>query len=140
MEHNVKQRLSTEKFDVLLDTDVCDAYNNADLTIQLRLGFRPINPAGNVAEGTYHDYGDATAPNRKIIRWTPASWARWTQNMVSTAQAYWDGKFWLVNNFAELEKEIRGVKYRPNIYGRCQITATTIDPNVYGPYDDASYY
>jgi hypothetical protein len=131
----MKQRLSTAQWEAELNTDVCDPYTNAELTIQLRLGFRQINPAGGAAEGTYHDYGDSTEPNRRIIRWTPGAWARWTQSMVASAQSYWHGRFWLINNFPVLEYDVRGTRYRPNVWCRFTATATTIDPAIYGPWD-----
>lgn len=108
-------------FDAELDETVCDAYNNADLTLTMKLGFRQINPAGGAATGTYHDYGDVTEPTRNIIKWTPGSWARWKNNFVRTAQRYWHGKFWLVNNFPVLEFEDKGVKYRHNVYCRFKL-------------------
>ena len=114
----MKQRLSTAEWTAELNTDVCDEYNNAELTLELRLGFRQINPAGNAASGTYHDYGDPTEPNRRIIRWTPGSWATWTENLVTSAREYWHGHFWLVNNFPVHEYDIRGTRYRPNIWCR----------------------
>jgi hypothetical protein len=57
----VKKQLSLGKFDVILDAGVCDARNNADLTLRLKLGFRQINPAS----GTYNDYGSASGTPRK---------------------------------------------------------------------------
>lgn len=131
----MKKSVSTSKWDAVLDTDMCDPYNNAELTLKLRIGFRQINPAGGAAEGTYNDYGDATETARKIIKWTPQAWNQWTSDLVSSAQKYWHGKFWLVNNFAELEYEVKSVKYRPNVWCRCEISAVLIDPAVYGPWD-----
>ncbi|NOQ12920.1 MAG: hypothetical protein GQ583_00360 [Methyloprofundus sp.] len=108
-------------FDAELNETICDAYNNADLTLTLKLGFRQINPAGGAASGTYHDYGDATETARNIVKWTPGSWSRWKTNFVSSAQRYWHGKFWLINNFPVLEFEDKGVKYRHNVYCRFKI-------------------
>lgn len=112
----MKKRISTAAWDALLDTDVCDAYNNADLTITLKMGFKQINPPGGAATGTYHDYGDPSSPARKIVRWTPAEWAKWKSNFLASAQEYWHGKFWLINDFSVLDYEDNGVKYRPNIW------------------------
>jgi hypothetical protein len=108
-------------FDAELDETVCDAYNNANLTLTLKLGFRRINPAGGAVRGTYHDYGDPTEPTRNIVRWTAHSWASWKTNFIQTAQTYWNGKFWLVNNHPVLEFEDKGVKYRHNIYCRFKL-------------------
>lgn len=114
----MKKRISTASWDALLDTDVCDAYNNADLTITLKMGFKKINPPTGTAVGTYNDYGDASSPSRKIVRWSAAEWAGWKNNFIRSAEKYWHGKFWLANNFSALEFDHKGVKYRPNIWCR----------------------
>lgn len=118
-----KRTKNYARFDAELDETVCDRYNNANLTITLKLGFRQINPAGGAETGTYRDYGRATTPQRRIRKWTPGSWSLWKQNFVSTAQSYWNGKFWLVNNFPTLEFEDREVVYRHNIFCRFRLTA-----------------
>lgn len=112
----MKKKISTPAWDALLDTNVCDQYNNADLTITLKMGFKQINPPGGAATGMYNDYGSATSPARKIVKWTTAEWTGWKNHFVKSAQKYWHGKFWLVNNFAEFEYDHKGVKYRPNIW------------------------
>jgi hypothetical protein len=117
----MKTGLSLAQFEAELNTDTCDPYNNAELTLTLKLGFRQINPAAGAADGTYHDYGDRTAPTRRIVKWTNGSWNLWKKNFVDTAQRFWDGKFWLSNNFPEYEFEKNGVKYRPNIWCRLKI-------------------
>lgn len=127
----VAQKKTTKKFnsyDAELDTTVCDRYNNADLTLRVKLGFRQINPAGRAAQGQYNDYGDPAATARNIIRWTPGAWGRWKENFVRTAQPYWSGEFWLINNFATLEFEDRGVKYRPNLFCKLRLTAADAAP------------
>ena len=103
----MKKKLTFSKFDAELNTDCCDPYNNAELTLTLRMGFRQINPAGGAASGTYHDYGDATAPTRKIVKWSAAAWSTWKSNFVSSAQAFWAGKFWLINDFRQLPLQER---------------------------------
>ncbi|MEY4589821.1 MAG: hypothetical protein RL497_1897 [Pseudomonadota bacterium] len=118
----MKKTITTSSWDAELNTDVCNTYNNADLTLKLRLGFNQINPPSGAVEGTYHDYGDATAPTRKIIRWTDTSWSTWKTNFLQTARQYWHGKFWLVNNFDELSFDVKGVKFRPNIWCRFELT------------------
>lgn len=116
--------MSLPRFSAELNTDVCDAYTNAELTLKLRLGFEQVNPAGTADEGTYNDYGDATATSRRIIRWTPGSWASWKQNFVRSAERFWNGKFWLVNNFPLYEFAGNGATYRPNIYCKMDIVGS----------------
>ncbi len=117
----MKTGLCLSTFNIGLDTDVCDPYNNAELTISLRVGFRQVNPAGDAAQGTYNDYGSATGTARKIVRWTPGAWAHWKMNFVNSAQSFWHGKFWLVNNFPIYEYEYLGKRYRPNIWCRFRL-------------------
>jgi hypothetical protein len=117
----MKYKASLASFDAELDTGPCDPYNNAELTLTLKLGFRQINPAGGAADGTYHDYGDPTAPTRRIVKWTNGSWNLWKRNFVNTAQSFWHGRFWLSNNFVRYEFNRGGVQYRPNIWCRLKI-------------------
>jgi hypothetical protein len=74
---------------------------------------------------------------RKIVKWDKGGWEDWKANFVKSARRYWHGKFWLVNNFKELEFNDKGVLYRPNVWcrfaligsdhiRRCTITATPI--------------
>ncbi len=131
----MKKTAFTAQWNAELNTDVCDPYNNADLTITLKLGFRQINPAGGAAEGTHRDYGDPTKTARKIIKWTPASWQAWINNLCQSAQKYWHGKFWLLNNHSVLEYTVRGVTYRPNIWCRFIVSHTDVPQNFMGPID-----
>ena len=39
----MKTGMSTASYDMELDTDVCNHYSNANLTITLNIGFRQIN-------------------------------------------------------------------------------------------------
>ena len=124
----MQKKIQTAEWDATLDADCCNALTNAEITIDLRLGFRQINPSGAAAKGTYHDYGDATAPSRKVVKWTPGAWARWRSFLMKSAQDYWTGRFWLLNNFPVLEYQVKGVTFRPNIWCRLKISEATIPP------------
>lgn len=117
----MKSTLSFKRFDAELNTDVCDPYNNAELTLTLKMGFRQINPTGGAAEGTYHDYGDPTEPMRKIIKWTDASWKTWKTNFVQSAQSFWHGKFWLINDAGAFSFTKGGETYYPNVWCRFKL-------------------
>ena len=117
----MKLRRTSSVGDYTLDTDRCDPYTNVDLTITLKLGFRQINPSGATSSGTYNDYGDPSAPARKIAKWSAGEWLTWKRNFAASAQRYWHGKFWLINNFPEFEFEAKQVKYRPNVYCRFEL-------------------
>lgn len=118
----MKKTFALGKYDVELDTDVCDYSNNANLTIHLKLGFRQINPAGGAAEGTYNDYGDATEQARKIIKWTDGAWKIWKDNLINTAQRFWHGKFWLINSRGVLGYKANTKVMIPNFYCRFKLT------------------
>lgn len=120
----MKKTIPFARFDAELDTDVCDAYNNADLTLTLRLGFTQINPPGTAATGTYNDYGSATGLPRQIVRWTPAAWAAWKTDFVTTAQQFWTGKFWLVNDSGLFSYAVGSTTFVPNIYCKLRIVAS----------------
>jgi hypothetical protein len=117
----MKKKLAFQKFDAQLNTDCCDSLNNAELTLTLRMGFRQINPTGGTAEGTYHDYGNAAKPTRRIIKWTPDAWSRWKQNFVSSAQAFWTGKFWLITDSGSFTFIKGGTTYYPNVWCRFEL-------------------
>lgn len=117
----MKIGMSFPEYDAELNTDVCDRYNNAELTLTLRLGFKQINPAGGAAQGTYRDYGDATGTARKIIKWSPHSWGHWKKNFVRSARKFWHGRIWLVNDFSDYDFVDGGVTYRPNIWCRFEL-------------------
>ena len=119
----MKKTIKFAKFDALLNTDSCDAQTNADLTLTMNLGFRQINPPAGAASGMYNDYGDVNDPARKIIRWTDASWATWKANFITTAQDFWNGKFWLLNDSGCFSYKVLGTTFVPNIYCRMAITA-----------------
>ena len=117
----MKSKLSFKRFDAELNTDVCDPYNNAELTLTLKMGFRQINPAGGAAEGSYPDYGDATKPARKIIKWTDASWKTWKTNFTQSAESFWHGKFWLINDVGAFAFTKGGETYYPNVWCRFKL-------------------
>jgi hypothetical protein len=119
----MRKSVRTARWNAELNTDVCDAYNNADLTITLRLGFRQINPPGGAREGTYNDYGDPTRTARKIVKWPAGEWVAWTHNLASSAQRYWNGKFWILNTFPLLEFKQAGITYRPNFWCKLRIVS-----------------
>lgn len=112
----MKTSVKTTKFDAEFDTGPCDATNNAELTITLKLGFRQINPAGGSNTGTYHDYGDVNDPSRNIVKWSDPTWRSWMENFCRSAQSFWNGKFWLLNNIGAHPYDVKGTVYIPNVY------------------------
>ncbi len=60
---------------------------------------------------------------RKIVKWTPSSWATWKNNFIKSAEKYWHGKFWLINNFSLFEYTHNGQKYVPNIWCCLDLTS-----------------
>ncbi len=129
--NTVKKTLNLPKFDATLNTDVCDARNNAELTLKLKLGFRQINPVGGAASGMYNDYGSATGTPRKIVKWTPGEWAAWKSNFVRSAQAFWHGKFWLVNQLGYFGYKVGAQIYLPNIWCRFEMVGSEASSGVH---------
>ena len=117
----MKKKLTFSKFDAELNTDCCDPYNNAELTLTLQMGFRQINPAGGASAGTHNDYGRATAPTRKIVKWSSNSWENWKASFVSSAQKFWAGKFWLINDSASFPYKNGAATYFPNVWCRFKL-------------------
>ncbi len=126
------------RWDSELNPIPCNRYNNAELTIFLRVCLEQANPAGGAATGTVNEWGtDATGTGpghgtaRRVAKWTPETWNRFTRRYQKEVQSYWDGKFWLVNksNFAEMDYDDLKVTYRPNIWCRfdLEVTATAAE-------------
>lgn len=79
------------KWNATLDEYVRNATTNADLTIYISVFFKKIDPAtGN--KGTHPDT-DAT--QRKIQKWAPGEFERYTKRLVTEAARFWNGVFWL---------------------------------------------
>lgn len=113
--------LKLARCDAILSTDHCNLRTNADLTLVLRLGFRQINPAGAASSGTYNDYGDSSRKARKIIKWDGPSWAAWKHGFCSSAERFWHGKFWLLNNLGVFPYQAPGLVMVPNFYCRFRL-------------------
>ena len=135
-------RVNPGRWDSELNPLPCDRYNNAELTIFLRVFLQQGNPARGAAKGTAREWGtgDATGltgsghgRERKIIRWTNGAWDRWTARYEREVQAFWSGKFWLVNTagFAELDFTNKGETYSPNIWCRFNLEVTQNDSNAH---------
>ncbi len=124
----MEKKIVTPAWDAILNTNVANKYNNAELTIALRIGFKQINPPKGALTGTYNDYGDPASPARKIVKWTPKSWGLWKKNFVGSAEKFWHGKFWLENNFSAFEFTDDGVEYIPNIW--CKFSLVGNDSTV----------
>ena len=117
----MRQRTYTKHWTAELDTDVCNRHTNANLTLYLNLAFRQINPANGAEAGQFNDYGSPTETARKTASWTSSAWETWTRNLVWSAQHFWNGRFWLNNNFGLFEFSDGVATYRPHIYCRLRI-------------------
>ena len=127
-------RQNTGRWDSELSPLPCDRYNNAEMTIFLRVFLEQVNPAGGAAEGTAREWGtDAGGRSgtgrgtaRRIVRWNTGTWNRWRRRYQREVQAFWHGKFWLVarHTIADLDFEERSVTYRPNIWCRFRLQVT----------------
>lgn len=112
----MKSTLKFATYDAELDTGMCDARNNAELTLTLKLGFRQINPAGGAKTGIYNDFGSASGDPRRIVPWTPTEWTLWKSQFVRSAEKYWHGRFWLVNNCGAYPYKLGTQILLPNVW------------------------
>ena len=110
-----------KKFDAIINTDVCDRYNNAEITVVAKLFLQQGNPDGGAKNGTAND---ANGNAKNIIRWTSSSWRAWTSRFVQVNMRTGHGKFWLINNLQWNKFKDRGVEYYPNIWCRLKIEMT----------------
>lgn len=96
---------------------------NADLTIYIHVYFSKIDPAG--AAGLYGDTDDtpATPSKKKIQKWKPGEFERYTKNLVSGAQRFWNGVFWLrtPRTYNDLNYPDVGATHRCNLYCRFEL-------------------
>ncbi|MEH3038608.1 MAG: hypothetical protein PGN21_00850 [Sphingomonas paucimobilis] len=113
--------LHMPKFDASLNTDWCNARNNAELLLTLRLGFRQVNPAGDRATGTYNDYGSPNGKPRKIVKWSQSAWTVWKATFCRSAERFWNGKFWILNRSGILAKRSGAFIFIPNIWCKFDI-------------------
>lgn len=106
-----------KKFSGELDPDVCDRYNNADLTVISKIHLVQGNPAAGANRGTTPD-SDGTSV--RIKKWDREAWNWWSMRFKSVCQLY-SGKFWLINNLKWNKYEDRKVEYYPNIWCRLKL-------------------
>lgn len=108
----MKTSTDTNLGQYLLDTDCCDPYTNAELTITLRLAFSQINPANNALSGKGVD---GEGKSHKIMKWGDRQWEYWLKSFVRTCRQYWNDRFWLISNFSALDFKHGSDTYRPNV-------------------------
>ena len=85
------------RFDAVMETDVCTPRTNADITLIMRLGVQQVNPANGASEGTF----EGSEPGRggkRIVRWNAICWLAWKHHFQRSAERFWNGRFWLLNN------------------------------------------
>jgi hypothetical protein len=96
---------------------------NADLTIYIRVYFSKIEPAH--ATGLYGDTDDTTTrpSKKKIQKWRHGEFEHYTRNLVSSAQRFWDGVFWLKTpkTYNALNYPDISATHRCNLYCRFKL-------------------
>jgi hypothetical protein len=119
------------KWDSTLEDEVRNATTNADLIISINVFFQEINPAGT-ATGLYNDTDSGTAdpttkavaPKRRIQAWKPGEFSQFTSKLITEAQKFWSGIFWLrtPHNFKGLDWPDSNPKYRCNVYCKLELS------------------
>jgi hypothetical protein len=119
----MKDIIKYSRFDAELNTDPCDAYTNADLTLMLRLGFEQNNPPDGAATGTYHDYNRPDQPVHGIVRWDQVSWMKWKKDIVWIIEKSFNNRMWLLNQSAAFSYKGKKDTYWPNMNCKIKIIA-----------------
>jgi len=111
------------KWDATLDEWVRNSHTNAPLTIHINIHFVKIDPAG--ATSTYGDANDTSAhpSKRKIQHWVKGEFELYTKRLVSGAQSFWDGVYWLKtpDRYKELDWPDGKPTHRCHIYCRFEL-------------------
>lgn len=118
------------KWDATLAEYVRNSSTNADLTIFIRVFFAKIDPPKGQT-GVYPDSDErpGNPSKKKIQRWAPAEFERYTHHLVGGAQRFWDGVFWL-----QTPKAYEGLNWpdskpthRCNLYCRFELTQALLE-------------
>ena len=106
-----------------LNEDVRNTFTNADLTIYIKVNFQKIDPADAV--GTYGDTDDTPSnpSKKKIQKWRPGEFERFTSTLLRSAQNFWNGKFWLEtpSSYDDLNYPDDKSTHRCNLYCRLEL-------------------
>jgi len=100
-------------WDAVLDTRMCDKYNNAELTLIIKVAFEQYSPMFG-----YGPIKDSDGNEFECIPWKASAWEKWINHFVSINEYWWDGGFWLMNNYKLLPYSIGRDTFIPNIYCR----------------------
>ena len=117
-------KLSTGgKWDATLDEFVRNGHTNVPLTIYIRVQFVKIDPAGKT--GTYGDADDepGSPSKRQIQRWGKGEFEHYTKRLVTGAQQFWNGIFWLKtpDKYKELDWPDGKATHRCHIYCKFEL-------------------
>jgi hypothetical protein len=113
----LKEKKVSTKWDAELDRSMCDRYNNAELTLVLKLHIQKIDPSGGTVTHPDHD-----GTPRKIVAWG-GYWNTWTRKFKTDCEKFWGNKLWLksptlyhMHDFTD-----KGTVYQPNVWCRFKI-------------------
>lgn len=109
------------KWDSMLDDSNRDAHTNAILTIYIDIHFVKISPAS----GNKGTYGDADSKPRKIQNWKKGEFATFKKRLLSQAEHFWNGTFWLKTpaNYSGLDWPEDKPTHRCNLCCRVKLRA-----------------
>jgi hypothetical protein len=114
--------LPGRQFDSELDLSVCNAENNANLTLFLRIHLQRVDPPGGT--GTMADAGGTS---RRISAWPEREWTAFRRRYQTQCQDFWTGRFWLVtpDSFTEMDWAAQNPTHRPNVF--CRLRVSIVD-------------
>jgi len=114
--------ISDRHFDSELDTNVCNADTNANLTLFFRIFLQRYDPPGGA--GMVNEWGGTP---RAVTAWPEHEWRHFCRRYQTETQDYWNGRFWLVtpDSFTELDWNPPSPTHRPNVYCRVRVSLVT---------------
>ena len=108
-------------FDAEIDTTVCNATTNCNLTLHMLVWLGRYNPGpkGGVVK-------DSNKVRRKVVQWKNSEWEMWKRKFQRQAQKFWNGRFWLLtpDHYRDFDWPKGAPTHRPNVFCRFRLRIT----------------
>src|SRR5215207_3827847 len=119
-----RQSVDGGVFEGFLDPDTCTARDNAELTLYMRVHIYDAfdDPAitTKAADQKSGTAKDADGNQFTVYPWPKDKFRLWRSKLITTAQRFWHGKFWLETpaSFRGLDWPKSKPTHRPNVWCR----------------------
>ncbi len=130
--HGKKDSFFGGVFDAMLNEDPRNATTNAELTIYMRLHIYDGFTDPKIVKNGFAEDGekDAAGNNLKfeVTAWPAAEFTLWKKKLISTAQAFWHGRFWLQtpSTYKGLDWPKAKPTHRPNVWCRFELEESAV--------------